>query len=86
MSKALVPRAGCKALQDHCDEVSRKHLRELFAEDEGRGTRLAPEAARLYLDDSKNRVTDKTVRLPVELAHDSSTNALIRRYRERRLR
>ena len=47
------------------------HLRDLFAEDPGRGERLAAEAAGLYLDYSKNRVTDETLRLLVELAEES---------------
>jgi len=70
MSKPVTQRAPWKALQDHCAKVSRKHLRELFAEDAARGTRLTLEAAGLYLDYSKNRITDKTMRLLVELAHD----------------
>jgi len=70
MSKSLTQRDTWKALQEHCAKVSRRHLRELFAEDDGRGTRLTLEAAGLYLDYSKNRVTDKTVKLLVELAHD----------------
>jgi len=70
MSRSVTQREAWKALQDHCAKVSRKHLRELFAEDDARGTRLTLEAAGLYLDYSKNRVTDKTMRLLVELAHD----------------
>ena len=70
MSKPLTHRDSWKALQDHRDKVSRRHLRELFDEDETRGTRLTLEAAGLYLDYSKNRVTDKTMRLLVELAQD----------------
>jgi len=70
MTKSVTQRGPWKALQDHCDKVSRKHLRELFDEDDARGTRLTLEAAGLYLDYSKNRITDKTLRLLVELAHD----------------
>jgi len=70
MSRSLTQRDTWKALQDHCARISRRHLRELFAEDDGRGTRLTLEAAGLYLDYSKNRVTDKTLKLLVELAHD----------------
>ena len=70
MSKSLTQRDTWKSLQDHCAKISRRHLRELFAEDDGRGTRLTLEAAGLYLDYSKNRVTDKTMKLLVELAHD----------------
>src|SRR6202020_2555394 len=49
----------------------RQHLRDLFAEDPGRGERLTAEAARLYLDYSKNRITDETLRLLLELAEES---------------
>jgi len=48
-----------------------RHLRELFAEDPQRGERLSTEATGLYLDYSKNRVTDETLRLLVELAAES---------------
>ncbi|MFL6679763.1 MAG: glucose-6-phosphate isomerase, partial [Burkholderiaceae bacterium] len=70
MSRPVTQRDPWKALQDHCGKVARRHLRELFAEDDARGTRLTLEAAGLYLDYSKNRVTDKTMRLLVELARD----------------
>jgi glucose-6-phosphate isomerase len=70
MSKALMTRASWKALQDHCDNIGKRHLRELFDEDKTRGERLTLDAAGLYLDYSKNRVTDKTLRLLVELAED----------------
>ena len=55
-------------LEAHHAEISPKHLRELFAEDPERGTRLTAEAAGLYLDYSKHRITDETVELLVELA------------------
>ena len=70
MGTPLTQRDSWKALQAHCDEISGRHLRELFAEDDARGTRLALEAVGLYLDYSKNRVTDKTMALLVELAED----------------
>jgi len=70
MSKSLTRRDSWQALRDHCDKVSRKHLRELFAEDGARGTRLTLEAVGVYLDYSKNRVTDRTMKLLVELAQD----------------
>jgi glucose-6-phosphate isomerase len=70
MSKPVTQRGAWKALQEHCGKVARRHLRELFAEDGARGTRLTLEAAGLYLDYSKNRITDKTMRLLVELARD----------------
>ena len=52
-------------------EIAGRHLRDLFAEDPGRGERLTAEAAGMYLDYSKNRVTDETMRLLVELADES---------------
>jgi len=59
------------ALQKHYEAVKTLHLRQLFAEDGARGERLALEAAGVYLDFSKNRITDETVRLLVQLAKDS---------------
>jgi len=56
------------ALQQHFGEIERRHLRELFAEDPLRGKHFAAEAAGLYLDYSKNRVTRETLRLLRELA------------------
>ena len=56
------------ALARHHAEIGDRHLRELFADDPGRGERMTAEAAGLYLDYSKNRVTDETLRLLVELA------------------
>jgi glucose-6-phosphate isomerase len=67
----LRERKAWQALQRHYDEIAGRHLRELFAEDPGRGERLTAEAAGLYLDYSKNRVTDETMRLLVELAEES---------------
>jgi glucose-6-phosphate isomerase len=57
-----------QALERHHRELEGVHLRDLFAADEGRGTRMTAEAGELYLDWSKNRVTDETVRLLVALA------------------
>ena len=70
MSKTLTKRSSWKALASHHRKIAKTHLRELFAEDASRGTRLTLEAAGLYLDYSKNRVTDKTMKLLVELAED----------------
>jgi glucose-6-phosphate isomerase len=64
----LPERKAWQALKRHYDEMAGLHLRELFAEDPGRGERLHAEAAGLYLDYSKNRVTDETMRLLIELA------------------
>ena len=67
----LPERKSWQALKRHYEEISGQHLRELFAADPGRGERLTMEAAGLYLDYSKNRVTDETMRLLVELARES---------------
>jgi glucose-6-phosphate isomerase len=64
-------RAARKALQAHYRNVRGFHLRELFADDPTRGERLTAEAAGIYLDYSKNRVTDETLKLLVELAEHS---------------
>ena len=70
MSKPLTKRSSWKALADHHRKIAKTHLRDLFADDAARGTRLTLEAVGLYLDYSKNRVTDKTMKLLVELAED----------------
>ncbi len=67
----LRERPSWKALEQHHSEIAGRHLRELFAEDPGRGERLTAEAAGLYLDYSKNRVTDETLRLLIRLAQES---------------
>src|SRR5689334_1774546 len=60
-----------KALAAHHDTMRTVHLRRLFAEDATRGHRLTAEAAGLYLDYSKNRITDETLRLLRALAEES---------------
>jgi glucose-6-phosphate isomerase len=67
----LPERKAWQALKRHHAEVAGQHLRELFAADSGRGERMSAEAAGLYLDYSKNRVTDETMRLLVDLAVES---------------
>jgi glucose-6-phosphate isomerase len=59
------------SLQKHYHDIEGLHLRQLFAEDRMRGERLAAEAAGIYLDYSKNRITDETLRLLLQLAHES---------------
>jgi glucose-6-phosphate isomerase len=69
--EALVPlreRAAWVALERHHAEVRDRHLRELFAADPGRGERMAAEAAGLYLDYSKHRITDETIPLLAAVA------------------
>jgi glucose-6-phosphate isomerase len=67
----LRPLSAWGALERHYEGVKTLHLRQLFAEDPERGERLALEAAGIYLDYSKNRITDETVRLLIQLAQES---------------
>jgi len=67
----LAERKSWQALKRHHDEIAGLHLRDLFAGDSGRGERLTAEAAGLYLDYSKNRITDETISLLVALAEES---------------
>jgi glucose-6-phosphate isomerase len=64
----LTPGTAWKALQEHYAAVKDVHMRDLFAKDPGRGARLVCEAQGIYLDYSKNRLTDDTVRLLLDLA------------------
>ncbi|HMK39044.1 MAG TPA: glucose-6-phosphate isomerase [Bacteroidota bacterium] len=66
-----------KALGAHVDHLRDVHLRTLFAEDPGRGERLTAEGAGLYLDYSKNRITDETLRLLLQLAGECDLRAHI---------
>jgi len=67
----LTARQSWKALQAHQGRISERHLRTLFAGDPTRGERLTAEAAGIYLDYSKNRVTDETLTLLTRLAEES---------------
>jgi glucose-6-phosphate isomerase len=67
----LRERKAWLALERHHAEIGGRTLRELFAQDPGRGERLTAEATGIYLDYSKNRVTDETMQLLVELAEES---------------
>ena len=67
----LRARPAWKALEKHHAEIGERYLREFFAEDPDRGERLTAEGAGLFLDYSKNRVTDETLKLLVELADES---------------
>src|SRR5580693_8075864 len=58
------------ALQAHHDKIKEVQLRQLFADDPGRGQRWVAEGAGLYLDYSKNRITDETIRLLLQLAKE----------------
>jgi len=67
----LTARQAWKALQAHRQKIGEQHLRSLFSEDPTRGVRLTAEAAGIYLDYSKNRVTDETLALLRRLADES---------------
>jgi glucose-6-phosphate isomerase len=64
-------RKAWKALQTHYKRVRGLHLRNLFADDPGRGERMTAEAVGLFLDYSKNRITDRTLKLLTRLAEES---------------
>src|SRR6201991_5090856 len=70
-------RPAWKALAAHFQQVRNRHLRQLFAEDPERGERLTAEAAGIYLDYSKNRITDETLALLLQLAEQSGLRARI---------
>lgn len=67
----LTERKAWKALTTHHQQIRDLHLRELFAEDSKRGERFTAEAAGLFLDYSKNRITDETLQLLLQLAEES---------------
>jgi glucose-6-phosphate isomerase len=73
----LRSRPAWSALEKHYEEVRDLHLRDLFAQDPERGERLVAEGAGLYLDFSKNRVTDETIALLMQLAEQSQLPARI---------
>jgi len=66
----LTDRPAWKALREHHAKIKNVHLRELFAQDAKRGERLTAEAVGLYLDYSKHRVTDDTLRLLLRLGDE----------------
>ncbi len=66
-----------EALASHYKTVSKLHLRQLFADDPKRGERMTVEAAGFYLDYSKNRITDETLRLLLQLAEESDLRSRI---------
>src|SRR5436190_9910422 len=68
---ALRMRPAWVSLQRHYQKLKDTHLRQLFAEDRERGERLAVEAAGIYFDYSKNRITDETLGLLFQLAQES---------------
>jgi glucose-6-phosphate isomerase len=76
-ASTLTDRPAWKALQAHYNQIHNRHLRTLFSEEPNRGERLTVEAAGLYFDYSKHRVTDETIRLLLALAEDRGLRARI---------
>ena len=75
--KPLTKRPAWKALTAHYKKMRSVHLRELFADDPRRGERMTAEAVGLYLDYSKNRITEETLKLLLQLAEESGLRARI---------
>ena len=71
LNDQLTERPAWKALEEHCQKARAVHLRDLFAKDGERGQRLTAEAAGIYLDYSKNRITGETLKLLFQLAEES---------------
>ena len=71
MKRPNIKRTAWKALESHYKKIREVHLRELFAKDPRRGERLTVEAVGLYLDYSKNRITDETLKLLLQLAEEA---------------
>jgi glucose-6-phosphate isomerase len=69
--RKLTGRAAWKALQSHYKAIRDTHLRTWFSEDPHRGERMTVEGAGLFLDYSKNRITDETIKLLIQLAEES---------------
>jgi glucose-6-phosphate isomerase len=70
-------RPAWKSLEAHYRKIRELHLRNLFADDPGRGERLTVEAVGIFLDYSKNRITDESLKLLVQLADESNLRARI---------
>jgi glucose-6-phosphate isomerase len=80
MTNQIVPlteRQAWNALAAHHQSVRELHLRHLFADDPTRGERMTAEAVGLYLDYSKNRITDETLKLLLQLADESGLRGRI---------
>src|SRR4051794_3229143 len=73
----LTSRPAWRALEAHHSKVRDLHLRQLFADDPGRGERLTLEATGIYFDYSKNRITDETLTLLLQLAEESGLRGRI---------
>ncbi|HEX2661481.1 MAG TPA: glucose-6-phosphate isomerase [Candidatus Acidoferrum sp.] len=76
-AQPLTKRKAWADLQDHYEEVRGQHLKKLFADDPQRGVRMTAEAVGVFLDYSKNRITDRTVKLLIQLAEESGLRSNI---------
>src|SRR5262249_7462599 len=76
-TKLLTEHPAWKALEGHYDEIRDLHLRKLFADDTKRGEHMTAEAAGIYLDYSRNRITAETLRLLLDLAEATKLRARI---------
>jgi len=77
MTESVTQRPAWSALATHHHQIRDVHLRDLFAEDPKRGERMTAEGAGLYLDYSKNRITDETLKLLLQLADESNLRGRI---------
>jgi len=75
--QSVTARPAWKSLEAHQQKVRELHLRKLFADDPKRGERFAVEAVGLYLDYSKNRITDETIKLLLGLAEECGLRSRI---------
>jgi glucose-6-phosphate isomerase len=76
-TQSLTSRPAWKALETHYRKVRELHLRNLFADDPKRGERMTAEAVGIYLDYSKNRITEETLKLLLQLAEECGLRARI---------
>ena len=80
MTMKLTPlgeRPAWNALEVHCQQIQRTQLKQLFADDPTRGERFTAETGGIFLDYSKNRITDETLKLLIQLAEESGLRARI---------
>jgi glucose-6-phosphate isomerase len=77
ITRLLTERPAWKELQIHSKKIHKQHLRNLFSADPERGTRLTAAAAGIYLDYPKNRITDQTIKLLLQLAEESGLRTRI---------
>ena len=82
--QSLSARPAWKALEAHYQKIRELHLRNLFADDLTRGERMTAEAVGIYLDYSKNRITEETLGLLLQLAEESRPACADRRHVSRR--